>query len=393
MLRINGPGNQLPPPQSLYPQLGQGGTSSYLAQVSNQLGVTPGTNWVSLPAGQSAIIPAGDFIYATDGYTLVQVLDPVSDTWVPYVNSALNAGYIRSDGINFRMANLTGCPLGAAITNAGSGYTSAPTVTASAGGSLWTAVIGGAVNTSVTITTAGSGYTLPPIIEFSAPSVGLGTPGITAAGYCTLTTGAVSGVTITNQGAGYTSVPAITVIPNPADPNLASITPAVLTPTLTGSGTVTGVVCTFNGAPVANQGATPTLTFTGGGGSSAAATVNMLWTSTVAATGGTGYPTSSAVGLTTVGGLPTPGSIYTNPFFEGSVGIVNRPYRAQITTTGGGALTGGTVSVQDAGLFVVGGTTATNAPIGYVIGGAPTAAATVTVTLASAASRFFLQPL
>jgi hypothetical protein len=143
MLRINGPGNQLPPPQSLYPQLGQGGTSSYLAQVSNQLGVTPGTNWVSLPAGQSAILPAGDFIYATDGYTIVQILDPVSDTWIPYVPSSLNSGYIRSDGVNFRMANLTGCPIGAAITNAGSGYTSAPTVTASAGGSLWTAIYRG----------------------------------------------------------------------------------------------------------------------------------------------------------------------------------------------------------------------------------------------------------
>ena len=389
MLRINGPGNQLPPPQSLFPQIAQGGVLAYNAQISNQLGVTPGTNWASLPAGQTALIPAGDFIYVTDGYTLVQILDPVSDTWVPYTTSALNSGYIRSDGINFRFANLTGCPLGAAITAAGSGYTSAPTVTASAGGSLWTAIIGGAVNTTVTITTAGSGYTLPPIIEFSAPSVGLGNPGITAAGYCTLTTGAVSGVTITNQGAGYTSVPTITVIPNPADPNLASITSAVLTPALTGSGTVTGVVCTFNGAPVANQAATPTLTFTGGGGSSAAATVNMLWTATAAVTGGTGYPT--VVGITTTGGQSTAGSVYTNPFFEGSIGIVNRPYRAQVAGSAG-ALSSIT-AVQDQGLFVVGGTTAGNAPQGLALGGAPTAAGTVTMTLASVASRFFLQPL
>ena len=85
--------------------------------------------------------------------------------------------YIVADGTNWRLINRTGCPTAAVITNVGSGYTSAPTVTASAGGSLWKAIVGGAINTTVTVTTAGT-YNYVPTIVFSAPPAG----GINATG-------------------------------------------------------------------------------------------------------------------------------------------------------------------------------------------------------------------
>ena len=80
---------------------------------------------------------------------------------LPYLESAgrmatANLGvarFVDSDGQNYRLANLTGCPVGALMTNVGSGYTSAPTVAASAGSSAWTAVVGGAINSTVTVTT------------------------------------------------------------------------------------------------------------------------------------------------------------------------------------------------------------------------------------------------
>ena len=63
----------------------------------------------------------------------------------PAVIHAFNGG-------NFRLANLTGTPVGALITNAGSGSTNGIgtaatglTITPSAGGSVWVPVVGGKI--------------------------------------------------------------------------------------------------------------------------------------------------------------------------------------------------------------------------------------------------------
>jgi hypothetical protein len=91
-----------------------------------------GTNTIDLPAASSWIIPAGTWLITPGRYTTVQYYDPLTliwrgiSSWNRYVS-------VNSDGVNFRVANQTGTPLGAVITNAGSGYTSAPVVTASAG--------------------------------------------------------------------------------------------------------------------------------------------------------------------------------------------------------------------------------------------------------------------
>ena len=58
---------------------------------------------------------------------------------------------------------------------------------------------------SVTITNGGSGYTAAPTVTFSAP-----TTGTTATGTATIQNGAVVAVTITNPGSGYTSAPTVT---------------------------------------------------------------------------------------------------------------------------------------------------------------------------------------
>ena len=73
----------------------------------------------------------------------------------------------------------------------------------------------------------------------------------------------MTGVTLTNRGAGYLTAPALTILPNPADPNLLSTTAivnATATAVLIGSGSIAAVICTNPGAPVTTA---PTLT-TGG---------------------------------------------------------------------------------------------------------------------------------
>lgn len=269
----------------------------------NQLG----TSQFGLLPGEVFTVPSGYFNLSLGPALSVQVLNPTMNMWLPIGGQQLGSGQfiqLDSDGNNYRIANQTGCAIGAVITNAGSGYTSAPTIAPSAGSSVWVAIVGGAVSTTVTIPTGGTNYVYPPAVIIQAPPSG----GIPATGYSTISAGAVTGVTITNQGAGYLSAPAITLLNDPRDTTGSGGT---ATTALTGAQTVTGVLCTNHGTALTS---TPTLTFTGGGGSSAAATVLMDQAiASVAYTAGSGYTDGSKQVTTTGTGLTSITPIYTNP--------------------------------------------------------------------------------
>ena len=375
---LGGPGLGLPFPQALYP--------------NNLAGIGPNaaTNEITLAAGQALAIPPGTFIVTPGRYTLLQYLDPVTSVWLPYRSALIQPVQIKSDGQNYRLANLTGCPIGGYVTAAGSGYAQATTtITSSAGGSLWQPVIGGALNTSISIVAAGAGYTVPPMIFIPAPP----SPGIQATAYATITSGTVSAVTVTNQGAGYQTVPTLTVMPSPYDPGYAAdtITAASLTAFLTGSGTLTGVLCTNNGAPRIASG-TPTLTVSGAG-SSATAAVTMCWTSTTAsvAAGGGGYTTavSGVVPgplVTSNGGFGTAGAsyTYTNPAMESA--ILPPRQAAMTAVVAAGAITS-IGSVIDGGLF-------SGVPQTLVLTNATsiTTATTLSLTLGSTSDTSYIQP-
>ena len=263
--RLGGPGIGLPYPQSLYPV--------------SLIGAAPqaATNVFVLGSGECLPVPPGDWMVAG---APMQWLDPVSGQWLFAGGSSYAAGevsvsegYVHSDGQNLRVVNPNGIATGAAVTTAGTGYTAATTTVVSNNSSTWTAVIGGAIALALPSGGGGSGYTLPPIVLIAAPP----SPGVQATATATISGGVVTGYTVVNAGAGYTSVPAVQVLPNPYDPNYGSIVNATITPTLTGSGTVTAVLCTNTGA---SSGATaPTLTITGGSGSSgtAAAVTTAYW--------------------------------------------------------------------------------------------------------------------
>ena len=275
---------------------GPGVTNTLADLTSNQFALQAGGVW--LP-------PANGYWASLGRYSQLQEYDPIMTIWKPISGVKQNV-FFSADGVNQRIANTSGCAVGALLTAAGSGYTSAPTVTASAGNSVWLALVGGAVNTTVTVAYGGTNYTQPPDVFFSAPPA----PGVPATGYATISGGLVTGVTVTNQGAGYTFPPPVSFFIYPRDSTGAN---ASAVATLTGAGTVTAVLCLNHGNPLTSV---PTLTFAGGGGTSAAATaiMNFAITGYAVTTAGAGY--TAAAGSVTVSATPVPTAgtaAYTNP--------------------------------------------------------------------------------
>jgi len=171
-----------------------------------------GLSEITLAGAQAYIVPPGNYIADVGRYTLLQWYDNLLGIWRNSSNLA-GSRILNSDGTNYRLINSTGCPVGADITNVGSGYTSAPAVAVSGtGGSLWTAIVGGSINTTVTVTTGGS-YNYIPNLIFSQPPAG----GVQATGYAVIAAGAISSVTVTNRGAGYVTAPTITIVQDPRD--------------------------------------------------------------------------------------------------------------------------------------------------------------------------------
>lgn len=340
-----------------------------------------GAGPVTLAAGEVMVLPAGQFYLATGDSTAFQVLDPVTGLWLSIGQGPNVPCIITADGANMRLANLTGCAIGALVTNVGSGYTSAPAVAASAGGSLWKAIVGGAVSGTVTLTTAGAGYVHAPQLVVSPPPVG----GIPASAIATISAGAITGVTVVNQGAGYTKAPTIAVIPDARD---AITTNAVLTTALTGTGVITAVVCTDPGQP---QTAVPTLSFSGGGGASAAATavMNFVATGFTVGAGGVAYGNAQPFGIMTTGGVVpgTPGAV-VNPNISN---LILTPRQANIsgTSSAGGAVQNTAAVINDAGLFQA-------VPSGLVIAGGSglaTTVAQVTITVGGTSDTTLLYPI
>lgn len=241
------------------------------------------TNVFSLNAASGRLIPAGTWQITAGLYSCIQELDPITGIWraIGSGNDGGNTNYINSDGNNFRIMNQSGCVVGGIVTTAGAGYTTAPTVTASAGGSVSKAILGGAVSATVTVTNGGTGYVYPPTVQFDAPPAGAG---VQATGHSTISAGVVTSITVDDQGAGYTNVPSVYLINDPRD---SVGTNASATATLTGSGTVTAILTTDSGNALTSL---PTFAFSGTSTSGAAATAIMNWSVT-------GYTVNSVGGV------------------------------------------------------------------------------------------------
>jgi hypothetical protein len=340
----------------------------------NQLG----SNSFELQAGAVMYVPPGTFNVRHGLNSSVQSFDPILGVWRPIGADGGNWEQVDSDGGNYRIANQTGCAVAALLTQAGTGYTTAPTVTPSAGNSIWTAIMGSVVS-SVVVNFGGSNYQYPPIVIIQAP----GFPGIPAAAFSTIVGGAVTAVAMQDVGGGYNTPPFITFFNDPRDTLGGG---ASGTAVLTGLGTVTGLLCNNHGVPI-TSGTVPTLTFSGGGGASAAAVAIMDWTVTSYAvtSGGAGF--TGAVEIITVGnGIPTTATAYNNPDTQASF-LRTRGATIQGALTGGAIVAAGQV-VLDGGH--IGGITSNISPA-VIGGGGPTGAPTLTLAVGGANDFLWIQ--
>lgn len=346
-------------------------------------GVTPTlggnvTNMVTLRGGQVYPLPNNWFEVRTGKYTALQEFDPITGCFrsVGAGGTGASLDRIKSDGANYRLANQTGCVVGALLTAAGSGYASAPVVTAADGNPIFRAIVGGAVATAITITNGGTGYTYAPLVLFSAPPNG----GVQATGYCTLSSGAVTSVTVTDQGAGYSQAPTIIFMNDPREGvnNIPTGINASAVCILTGAGTVTAVVCIDHGNPIASVTAPPVITFSGGGGTGAAATAIMCWSVTqyTVTSGGVGYANPTIIAA--YGGFPVTASAYTNVSTQ-SQWVKGREARI-VAAISAGAIVAAGQNVMDGGIYP-------GQPTPYYYGGVQGAGATQAVTPLSMGSQ------
>lgn len=324
----------------------------------------------SLAPGSVIIPPLGWYWLNTGRFGLAELqrYDPTSECWRYAGDNGNCNNLFYSDGKTTRVANPTGCVVAALVTTAGSGYTSAPTITVGEGGSTWQAIVGGAVSTAATIANAGNNYIYPPQLLISGP----GNPGIRAAGYTTLTNGTISAVTITEQGAGYTAPPPVAVIPDPRDLTGSG---GIITLALTGAGTITGLLCTDMGTPILS-GTVPTLTFSSGG---AAATAIMDWVvqSCSITTAGAGYTSAAgAVIVSGAGGVVTTAGAYTGSDTANRLQRWRRAAVDVVTNSSGGLSSVGQIidpgryqSVPTVSVDMSAQTPSTVAVLNFVMGG------------------------
>jgi hypothetical protein len=368
---LSGPGQGLPLPQNLYPTELQGAPQD-----------VP-TNRVSLAAGDTLAIPAGDWIISLGMYLVLQYLDPVTNIWTTSSSESYDRGlkFLTSDGFAWRIANLTGCPVSASVTAYGSGYVQASTtITATPGGSTWLPIVGGQLNGpyTVTTTTNGAGYGVAPLVFIPAPPpAGVnanGVGGIPASAYAVIASGTISTISFTNPGAGYPVAPPIVILPSPFDPNLPTgITNATFTVSLTGSGSITGALCTNNGAPLATV-ANISLVLAGAG-TSGSLVANVMQTVTAATVSGAGVGYSTAQSLiTSVGGVPNAGTITNSPEFN-HLAWLPRPAQIGLTPANTSVSAGSAGVIYDGGLFE-------GTPVPIVVLATGLAAATTIATIA-----------
>jgi len=313
--------------------------------------------------------------------------------FLSYTNNLL---VVRGDatGAKNAVAITTGSVSGINLTTAGSGYSSAPTITLSApeadGGTQATAtaqIVGGGV-TEITLSDAGSGYTGVPSVNIVAAA---GDTGTGAAATAVLSGAGVTAVSVGGAGSGYTTA-TVTF----SAPQVAGGTTASGSAVFTSRGVATIAVTEGgDGYTVA-----PTITFTGGGGTGAEATATVVdgaITAITVDTAGTGYTSAPTVVITPDAGdtITTPAEATATLTTAGIASITVSNAGSGYTTAPTVSITGdgtGASATATIGTSSLTGITITAAGADYrvaptvtLVGGGGTGAAIGNVTIATSA--------
>jgi hypothetical protein len=193
------------------------------------------------------------------------------------------------------------------VTAGGTGYTAVPGVVIGApnveGGQQAQAVatISGGLVVAVSITVAGSGYTSVPSVSFSSGA---------AAATAVLTTGQVNTVTLTNAGTGYTSQPTVTISAPPS----GTTATAIASYNTFATGTLSVLVT--NGGTGYGASGSFSVSFAGGAGGSGAAGKAIVSggavISVIMTNPGSGYTSAPTVSFSTGSGTGATGTVVLN---------------------------------------------------------------------------------
>ena len=392
-------GVTLPPPQTLYPP----------GLLQNIVTGTAGDNTVGLPPGGDFLLPSGTFLVSPGQYSQIQIMDPVTTTWRPYSTQTINEPItISSDGVNWRLMNPTGFPIGAQVTNGGTGYTAAPIISSTAAtsgnSSLWVGVVGGAIS-AINVVAGGSGanYSVPPIVHIAAPPA----PGVQATAVALLSGGLVTGFTILDPGAGYASPPAVIIVPQSTDLNTfatstVAITNARATAQLSYVGVVTAALMTNDGTQT-STGVTPLTLTPGVGGAGSGATLTAVMALTVTnityTTPGSGYG-AGPFGVFSFGGVITSAAAASNSNAVSTAMLIPRQMQAIASVSSGGISVAGQYAGQylngiiDGGLFQAPPTLyVVPGPLVSITSSAAVANAVLTPVMGGVNDRVFVQPV
>ena len=194
-----------------------------------------GTALITVVVDDNGSTANGGVNFITQSFTVT--VNPVNQapTIGPIINPA-NPSTATATISGTSVASIT-------VTNGGSGYLAAPTVTFIGGGSGPGFVAATAtanfnnsgVITGITVNTAGAGYTSAPTISISSPA-----SGTTATATATLTGTTLGSIAVNSSGTGYTFTPTVTLTGG------GFITPASAVAVVSG-GVITGITITNPG--------------------------------------------------------------------------------------------------------------------------------------------------
>lgn len=317
---------------------------------------------VAYPSGTVTTITATPGTFYNGGQ--LPIACQSGEQYLLIANNLTNNDYWIWDGSVLYSAGTLGPYVIGDLLDAGSGYTSAPTVTFFGGagtGATATASIENGSVVAFTVTNPGTGYNPGDQVQVaftgggsdddaileatissgtigqleliaggtgytSAPTVVFtGGGGTGAAATATESGGSVTVLTLTDGGSGYTSSPTISF--TGGGPGTGASAVAVLS-----AGTVTGVTVVSGGSGYTS---TPTLTFSGGGGGTGATGTAVMSSGSIASVtmtaGGSGYTSPPSVIVQSGLNNAAVGTIAVMPFGVSGTSIENFQSRVWIS--------------------------------------------------------------
>ena len=243
------------------------GIETMSTQVSSATSNVQGMFYLDTPSDERLLVATNGTLYrSTSATTFATTNGTHSSTSVPVEFAQLinRAYYVDGTSELFSTDGTTSTRqlasvVSVVVNSAGTGYTTAPTVSFGTGsggsGAAATATVAGGSLLSVTVNSGGTGYTGVPTVSFS------GGGGSGAAAFAVTVGSAVTEVVITSAGSQFVSAPSVTFT---GGSGAGATATAVVSAAI-----VTGVVLTSGGTGYTGA---PTVSFTGGSGSGASAT-------------------------------------------------------------------------------------------------------------------------